>query len=225
MTDTRPELPDPPARVEALRVDHRGYPVPWFVAWMDGQMEVPVGQGVPDFRVIGSGRIHDAIRRKRCWICGQSLGRNLAYVVGPMCAVNRVNSEPPSHLECALYAAVACPFLSRPHMVRRENDIPEDAEEPAGYGIKRNPGVAVVWVTRDAVRPFPVDDEGGILFHIGDAHTIFWVAEGRPATREEVMASLQGGLPALMKAAVEQSEGAVKQLEQQVARTLEIIPT
>ena len=32
-------LPPMPSRIAALPVDERGYPVPWFVAWIDGKPE------------------------------------------------------------------------------------------------------------------------------------------------------------------------------------------
>ena len=134
----RPELPPLPVRIARLP-RHRGYPVPWFVAVIDG---------VPDFRIVGTNKIALAHTRQLCWICGERIGSFLAFTVGPMCAVNRISSEPPSHRECAEFAAVACPFLARPHMVRREAGKPEGATEPAGVSIRRNPGVALVWVTK-----------------------------------------------------------------------------
>ena len=61
------------------------------------------------------------MREKRCWVCGDPLGVHLTFPIGPMCALNRTISEPPSHHECASWSARNCPFLSRPHMVRRED--------------------------------------------------------------------------------------------------------
>src|SRR5438128_452198 len=78
-------------------------PVPWFVAWFEG---------VPDFRIIQSGRIAQAVREKLCWVCGEPLGKYKTFVIGPMCAVNRVVSEPPSHHDRAAYSASMCPFLA-----------------------------------------------------------------------------------------------------------------
>src|SRR4051812_23024705 len=99
-------FPDAPPGIAALRVDGRGFPVPWFLAWN--------GRGEPDFRYVHPERAMQAIKRQCCWICGQQLGRMKAFVIGPMCAVNRVSSEPPSHPLCADFAARVCPFLSRP---------------------------------------------------------------------------------------------------------------
>jgi hypothetical protein len=35
----RPELTELPLRMRGLPLDERGYPVPWFVAWIDGKPE------------------------------------------------------------------------------------------------------------------------------------------------------------------------------------------
>jgi hypothetical protein len=77
-------MPDRVARLPRAR----GYPAPWFVAWVEGK---------PEFRVVREGGVVEAARADRCWICGQRLGRYRAYAIGPMCAVNRTSSEPPSH--------------------------------------------------------------------------------------------------------------------------------
>src|SRR5437764_29347 len=100
-----PNLPALPSRLKLLPVDERGFPVPWFVAWIDGK---------PDFRVVDQRKMAIAVSEKRCWVCGDFLGRYMAFVIGPMCAVNRVSSEPPSHRECAEFSVRACPFLTKP---------------------------------------------------------------------------------------------------------------
>ncbi len=45
-----------------------------------------------------------------------------------------------------MFAAQACPFLTRPHMVRRENNLPKGASltEGPGISIPRNPGVSTL---------------------------------------------------------------------------------
>src|SRR5438477_249547 len=80
------------------------------------------GEGEPDFRCADKRKFHRALKEKRCWVCGDKLGVHLAFVIGPMCAVNKVTSEPPCHLECAEYSVRICPFLSRPRMRRNEHD-------------------------------------------------------------------------------------------------------
>lgn len=205
-------LPAPPPRVARLPRNKTGYPVPWFVAWIDGE---------PEFRVIGEGKLDDAVRFRQCWICGQHLGANAAFVIGPMCALNHVSAEPPSHRDCAIYAATACPFLTTPGMRRRDSNLPADATAPDGEMITRNPGVALVWVSRTWRMWSDLR-----LFNIGAPVETYWFAQGREATRDEVLASIDSGLPQL-RARAEQDrrpEAALAQLNRQHQRALALIP-
>jgi hypothetical protein len=200
-----------PERIGRLPVD-RGYPVPWFVEWIDGK---------PEFRIADGRKLRDAVRFDLCWICGEHRGRNVSFVIGPMCAVNRVSAEPPAHRDCAIYSAQRCPFLANPAMRRRERHLPEDAAVPAGISIPRNPGVALVWSTRD-YRIVPAD--GGVLFHLGDPLETLWFAHGRPATRDEVMGSIDTGLPILRDMAEQDGAAAVRQLDEQLRTALMLVP-
>jgi hypothetical protein len=157
-----------PARMALLPRDpKRGYPVPYFVAWIDGQ---------PDFRVTRAETMNAARKLNLCWVCGYSLGsRRAAFVIGPMCAINHVSAEPPAHLDCATYSATHCPFLIDPDRRRRESRLPDDAAEPAGLMIRRNPGVALVW-TSTTWRAARYPD--GYLWNISKAEAAAWYAEG-----------------------------------------------
>jgi hypothetical protein len=201
-----------PQRVTKLPVDERGYPVPWFVMWIDGK---------PDFRVIDGAKMSLAIKEKRCWICGDKLGVNLAFVIGPMCAINRVISEPPSHRDCAIFALQACPFLSRPKMRRNEFNIPEGCSHPAGIPIDRNPGVMLLWMTR-TYQPF--SDDTGVLFRLGEPTELHWYTEGRAASRDEVMESIEKGLPLLRSIAEQQGKMATGQLDRMLGEALKLLP-
>ena len=155
-----------PDRIRRLPISPTGYPVPWFVAWFDKDGKPGEdGQGTPDFRVVHPKKIVTAVGRKLCWVCGTPLGIFKCFVIGPMCAVNRVISEPPSHRECAVWSARAsCPFLSKPNMVRNDKGM-YDADgkfifqEAAGLALKRNPGAVCVWVTK-SFRPFNAQELG-----------------------------------------------------------------
>lgn len=207
-----PEQLELPQRMAALPRDKVGRPVPWFVAFIDG---------VPDFRVIGEGKMRDAVRSSLCWVCGKAMGRFAAFTIGPMCAVNRVSAEPPSHRECAVYSARACPFLSTPTMNRRDRNLPEHVA-PAGIPILRNPGVTLVWVTRSW--RIIQDPDGHPLFQIGDPEHALWYAEGRDATRAEVVASIESGLPILRDAAREDGPFALAQLSLQTTAAMALLP-
>lgn len=201
-----------PARIAALPRDHRGFPVPWFVAWIDGK---------PHFPTMSDERLARALHEDRCWICGHPIDGPLrAYVVGPMCAVNRTSGEPPSHEMCADYAARACPFLANPERARKPRI--EGQREPAGRAIYRNPGVALVWVTNETKTKD--DGRGGLLFDIGDPVLTRWYAHGRGATREEAEASMDGGIELLREVADAQGPEAVFVLIEMVGRAKLLLP-
>jgi hypothetical protein len=113
-----------------------------------------------------------------------------------MCVVTQTSAEPPSHLSCGEYAAVACPFLAQPNMRRNEKDLPEGHQPPAGVAVMRNPGVTAVLIT-DEWTPFS-DGSGGILIRMGEPLSVEWFAHRRPATFPEVAQSIQTGMPLLL---------------------------
>ena len=211
MTVLKPELQALPDRMKDLPLDERGYPVPFFVAWVDGK---------PEFRAMDGEKFVRALKEKLCWVCGGKLGVNVAFVAGAMCGINRTSSEPPCHLECARWSAINCPFLSNPRMVRREDDLIDNAkmrESAPGYAIARNPGVAMLWITRQyEVYPDRLG-KGRYLIQMGEPERVEWYAEGRLATREEVMASIDSGLPNL-EALARQEKGGLEALEKATKR-------
>lgn len=215
MSEIRPELTTLPARIAALPV-LRGYPVPWFVAQVDGQY---------DFRVADAEKRSRAVREQLCWVCGQQLGAYFCFVLGPMCGINRTTAEPPCHRECATWSAINCPFLTRPQMVRRDADLPAEARNPGGTAILRNPGVTLLWITK-SFRPFVTDKRTGEwLIGIGEPEEVEWYARGRRATRDEAMASVRSGLPALFDLAEQEGRSAVAELEAATFRFNALLPT
>jgi hypothetical protein len=203
----RPDLETLPLRLRKLPVDARGYPVPWFVAWVDG----PDGpETVPEFRAMDGRKFRRAVKERLCWVCGEPLGRWLAFPIGPMCSITRTIAEPPSHLECAEWSIRNCPFLSQPKMVRREDHLPAEVEDAAGLFIKRNPGVLCLWITR-GYETFD-DGAGKTLITIGEPDRVAWWCEGRAATRAEVDASVTSGFPILLNEAKAQGQFAIEAL-------------
>jgi hypothetical protein len=180
LTDTTDLLP--PSRLARRPRDKHNRLIPWFVGYVDGE---------PDHRLVRLGGIRDAVRFNLCWLCGDPLGAYQTFVLGPMCTINSVSAEPPGHKDCSEYAARACPFLTHPHMRRREN-LPEDTVPPDGEMNPRNPGVCAVWTTRSwSKKP------GLQLFSLGDPTEVTWWREGRPATYGEALDALVSGLDVL----------------------------
>ncbi len=201
-----------PARIAALpRCPERQLPVPWFVAWLDG---------VPEFRCADSRKFKLAIEENRCWTCGEVLGAHKVFAIGPMCAVNRVTAEPPNHLDCAEYSARACPFLSNPKRRRRENDMPEE-RLVAGEMIRRNPGVTLLWSTKK-FRPFRHGN--GVLFRLSDPTQLSWWCRGRTATTEEIVDSIESGMPILRDIAAADGGNASAELELMYLAAQRLIP-
>jgi hypothetical protein len=211
---------DMPARFRKLPVDHRGYPVPRFVQWVDGKA---------DFRCIDTAWLIKAVSEDRCWLCGDKLGVHKAFVIGPMCAINRVTAEPPSHLECAQFAVRACPFMLNPQRKRNLENLPEGTEPAPGIPIDRNPGVMLIWVTKSykVFRPKSAPEfgkPGGVLFSVGEPTMLKWYCRGRAATREEVIDSMESGLPRLRQLAEEEGPEAVAAFHKVLDRGMALVP-
>jgi len=205
-----------PKYMNDLPCDDRGYPVPWFVAWHDGK---------PEFRAMDNYKWIRAVKEKLCWVCGNRMGVHITFVAGPMCGINRTTSEPPCHLDCARWSALNCPFLSNPRMVRREDDVINNAttkERVGGHAITRNPGVAMLWTTRS----YDVfnDGTGKPLITMGEPESVEWYASGRVATRAEVQESIDTGLP-ILEAMARREEGGLAALDRYVKRFERYLPT
>jgi hypothetical protein len=217
------DLPPPPARIARLPKDARGYPVPWFLAWMSmGEECDPAMPGAePDFRVIRRGARERAWEHRLCWICGGPMGVHRIYVIGPMCCVNRTTMEPPCHRECAEYAAIACPFLVRPRMRRLPIDMEKERLTVVGEMIERNPGVVCLYEARSA-RPFNAGN--GWLIRLGPPERVDFWAQGRKATRAEIMESITSGLPSLEALAKQEGAAAMAELNRLTHQTLKLLP-
>jgi len=107
-------------------------------------------------------------------------------------------------------------------MRRNEKDLADGAPHPVGGMIDRNPGVALVWTTStfEVMRV-----AGGGLFRVGPPDAVQWFAEGREATRAEVMASIESGLPYLRAEAEKGGPEAFRELDRLSARAMHFLPT
>lgn len=201
------ELIDLPMEMKNLPRDNRGFPVPEFVAWFNGE---------PDFRVIKPGYFMLCVKNNLCWLCGCKLGSRKWFVAGPMCTVTRTVSEPPSHRLCAEFAVKNCPFLTKPMAKRNDKDLPPNHIEAPGIHIPRNPGVAAIWETLD-YRVFDPQMGQGYLITMGEAKNVTFWREARPATRAEVRESVESGLPRLIDSAMKDGADAVQELTETTA--------
>lgn len=204
-----------PDRMKKLPISEQGYPVPWFVSKVNGEW---------NFVGVDHRKPMEAIRRNICWVCGESLGSYKTFVIGPMCAVNRVTSEPPVHLTCGEFSVMACPFLSRPKMTRNYKTMPEEQRgNVPGIAIDRNPGVTLLWTCRS----FHTFDPGvgtGRLISLGEPYGVSWWKEGRTATRAEVDESIETGLPILRQMAELDGPDAIAEMEQRIVEVQALLP-
>jgi hypothetical protein len=165
-----------------------------------------------------------AVREKLCWVCGNPLRGVFVFVAGPMCGINRTSAEPPSHIDCGRWSARNCPFLSNPNTVRREDELINNAttrDGAPGFCITRNPGVTMLWFTRE-YELFP-DGRGRYLIMMGRPSGVEWYCRGRAATREEVEDSIDNGIGAL-EALARTEEGGMAELNRHREKFQKLLP-
>lgn len=205
------DIPLPP-RMARRPISERGFPVPWFVSFINGKW---------DFVNLDPRKIVEAYKKRICWLCGEPMGQYKSFVIGPMCSINRVSSEPPEHRDCAEYAVKACPFLARPNAKRNTAAHVGKSEDIAGIAIEHNPMANLIWTTKD-FKPMRVDH--GYLFQLGEPTAVSWWQEGRTATRAEIDAAIAKGLPLLRKAAEADGPEGIAEMEAVVKRAQRLLP-
>jgi hypothetical protein len=108
-------------------------------------------------------------------------------------------------------------------MRRNEKDMPEG--DIQGEAVMRNPGVTLIWVTR-AYKTFKPDPQkAGFLFRLAPPQDLAFYREGRIATREEILESINSGFPLLHEMAVKEGAFAEEQLNKQYKEALMLLPT
>lgn len=92
-----------PANLSHLKVDKRGYPVPFFV---------PIVDGVPNFKYADKKKQELCINKGLCHICGLKLiAGNYFFITGPLGLQNKVVTDPAMHKSCAEFALAICPHM------------------------------------------------------------------------------------------------------------------
>ena len=184
-------LPKAPERVARLPTDRRGFPVPWFVSWRDGE---------PDFPVVDGAKLGMAWEGEKCWVCGDRLGAWRSWVVGPMSVIEGASPEPPAHHECAVFSLCACPHLSSPTAAHSERYRHLPGHLAQANISKIRSGAAALWITKGrGATPFRAGD--GVLFKLNEPSRLEWYSGGRRATSAEVREAVAVGLPTLQTTA------------------------
>ena len=103
-----------PKELSHLKLDDRGYPIPFFVSIINGK---------PEFRFMDHNRVKMIIENKLCHICGNKLYKDYHYFIsGPLGLQNRISSDAAMHRVCAEFSLMACPHLYLQKAERRDND-------------------------------------------------------------------------------------------------------
>jgi hypothetical protein len=141
------EVPTPLAVTGRPR-EARGYPVPAITPWENG---------VPVLATTGTARTYLCAVERRCSICGTTMppgpvwrvaGGDEADAIDDTLTAGRpyrnamATGEAPGHRACMLYAAVVCPYLSRPTARRGQAVVASGLA--AERGDRRGTGGAVV---------------------------------------------------------------------------------
>jgi hypothetical protein len=109
-------------------------------------------------------------------------------------------------------------------MVRREDDLvnnPKLREMAAGMAITRNPGVTLLWFTRE----YEVFNAGGgkPLIQMGRPSGVEFYCEGRRATLDEIDDSIAGGIGAL-EAVARTEPGGIEALRKAEEKFRKLLP-
>jgi hypothetical protein len=159
------DLTNAPPQIKALPIDSRGYPIPFFVAYPDGN---------PDHRIADGRKNVECARRRLCYVCGQPhQAGQYAFINGPVAFSNRYSSEPPNHLACALFALRFCPHLNNEKSQRRDAGKPVEARERLGMIDEKCPIVGL-WVSQGykiALNPL---EPGFYVYRLGPGKVQWW---------------------------------------------------
>lgn len=88
----------------AKRPQWKGFPVPYVLGWS--------GEGAPDFKVVDPATVAKCLKYRLCGLCGLSMRPPVAFLGGPRSAESGLYLDPPSHPDCAEYAARVCPHYA-----------------------------------------------------------------------------------------------------------------
>jgi hypothetical protein len=105
-----------PESLSHLKVDHRGYPIPFFV---------PIVNGEPNFKFADQKKQILCIDKGLCHICGIKLIKGVYYFIsGPLGLKNKVVTDPAMHKHCAEFALAVCPHMFF-EKAERKAEVPE----------------------------------------------------------------------------------------------------
>lgn len=157
--------------------DERGYPIPW---------DVPIVDGVPQFRETDPNRTLATIAGKLCGLCGVLMER-IALIGGPIAVDLGLFTEPPMHPDCARYALKVCPFLVVKNA--RYSGAPFRPETELVEGIGEEHPEVFGLVVAEGFKLVMIPDKAEAAFQPEGVAMVFWYREGKPARRWGLLAA------------------------------------
>lgn len=125
-----------PEYLKHLKVNSKGYPIPFFVAYVDGK---------PDFRLLDARKQGYCIDQKLCAICGKKLFKNSYYFIsGPEGYKNKIATDPAMHRNCAEYSLNMCPHLHIEKTTRRESGLEKLHEQQGEIMLDKPPMLLLI---------------------------------------------------------------------------------
>lgn len=111
-----------PATLSHLKVDHRGYPIPFFV---------PIVNGEPNFKYADEKKQILCIDKGLCHICGNKLIKGVYYfITSPIGLKNKVVTDPAMHKTCAEFSLAVCPHMFFEKTERKADVEPDGPHSP-----------------------------------------------------------------------------------------------
>lgn len=163
-----------PKFLDHLPVNEKGYPIPYFVAIVDGK---------PDFRLLDSVKQLACINGKKCGVCGKTIPNTQFYFVsGYFGYLNSISTDPGMHRECAEFSLVACPHMHFKKAERREEyDEGVDVSAPAGFVDTKPDKVYLIRATNYKAGRIPGSKNITIQYKAMNAEE--WIYEGNILVR------------------------------------------
>jgi hypothetical protein len=159
------DLPPMNRRLATRPIDpKRRLPIPY------AQLVNP--DGTANFAAIDGPKALRGAANRDCGLCGQRMGRWVAFLGGPRNVEHGGYLDPPMHVSCAEDATRLCPHLARQRVPRRPDSGDPDIITPPGF-VEDKPDRWAMWITdRYTWRINP--DTGTYRFLPGPARQIRW---------------------------------------------------
>ncbi len=147
-----------PKRLQHLKTDERGYPIPFFIAYIDGKA---------DFRLADERKQLLCIKEDLCWICGKKLLKHVYFfITGPLGLKNKTVTDCGMHRECAEFSLQACPHMFYENAERREKGaVYEDALTKTKSYLQPKPEELYL-IFSDKQESFPVNTTPEHIVHM-----------------------------------------------------------